>query len=68
MSTLVRGAQHGARRYKSQGTVSLEFCQSSQCWSVIIFKKRLWGPVKFFSATKGFLGSNSSDHCHDITC
>lgn len=37
-----------ALREKSQGIVSLELCQPSWCWSVIIFEKGLWGPIKLF--------------------
>lgn len=41
MSTLVPRVQHGTRTEKSQGTVSLEVCQSGQCWSVITFERQL---------------------------
>lgn len=61
------GAQRGARREKSQGTVSLDLGQPRQCCRVIIFERGLWGPMKLFPVTKGFLGSNSCDHYHHIT-
>lgn len=59
MSTLVPAPQGSARREKNQGTVSLELCQSSKCWSVITSEKVLGDPIKLLPAAKGFLGSNT---------
>lgn len=67
MFTLVPAAQRGTRREKSQGSVSFELCQSSQCWSVITCEKGLWEPVRLVPATKGFLGPDICEHPHGIT-